>query len=340
MNLRNIHFSEISNSEISAIPGRGDLRIVLTSKCNLKCSHCHNEGNPPPWLSNKNEIDLSRIEELLSVAASHGARSVKFTGGDPTLHPDFIELLSTIGTWRRKFASVAKWGISTNGLSFLKEKYFQALVESELDNVCIGIDSIDTGDLSKPSSKDGILGSRLFSDLVQRLATQWPDDRSIKVNVVFDGDATRVSRVVEACIAIGVNASVIELNGVMGTKPETRTKFKKLYQQLRDYYSATEMYNQELNEFTLSLNNRRKISFYQDHCADLDCGHCRNVHLRISSAEGELNAVPCFLQDQNGGFQITAGNKVCLNRFKSALNLNGRGPEWKVHAVRYEIDDT
>ena len=31
------------------LPGRRNLRISVTHRCNLRCPHCHNEGQPPPW---------------------------------------------------------------------------------------------------------------------------------------------------------------------------------------------------------------------------------------------------------------------------------------------------
>ena len=338
MELTNIHHSEISETAISVMPGRGDLRIVLTSRCNLRCAHCHNEGNLPPWLAAKNEIEIAQIEDLISVGASHGAKSVKFTGGDPTAHQFFLELLTRIKGWRAKYPSIKKWGISTNGLAFLKQKHFDALVNSDLDNLCVGIDSIEDGELSKPSSKVGVAGSRLFSDFVLPLAAAWPE-RSIKVNVVFDGNIRRVANVVAACVSGGVDVSIIEVNGVMGTAYETRAAFTKLYAELCAEYRATEKYNAELNEFTLIPAGRKKrVSFYQDHCVDLDCGHCRNVHLRISPAGGALNVVPCFLQDQDGGYRITSGDRIDPNRFRIALNLSGRGPNWKDLVGRYETD--
>ena len=341
MRLNNIHYSKIPEAEISEIPGRGDLRIVLTSRCNLRCAHCHNEGNLPPWLAEKNEISLSQIEDLISVADPHGARSVKFTGGDPAVHGQFIEILKSVGHWRLKFPYIKKWGISTNGLAFLKSKYFDALLNSELDNICVGIDSVNRGELSKPSSGVGVAGSRLFKEFVRPRVARWPSDRSIKVNVVFDGNAQRVTQVVSACVSAGINVSVIELNGVMGTANETRRAFAKLYVQLCGDYSATETYNEELNEFTLiPAGGKKRISFYQDHCVDLDCGHCRNVHMRISAGGGQIKAIPCFLQNQDEGYRLTVHDKVSSSRFRTALNLNGRGPNWKERADRYETDDS
>ena len=41
------------------------LRIVVTDRCNLKCSYCYNEGNRKPFENNYTEIELSVIEYVL-----------------------------------------------------------------------------------------------------------------------------------------------------------------------------------------------------------------------------------------------------------------------------------
>src|SRR5258708_4704113 len=69
------------------IPGRGDLRISLTSACNLRCSYCHNEGQEAPWLQAKTSAMLGNIEKLLEIAGGHDVKSVKFSGGDPGGYP-------------------------------------------------------------------------------------------------------------------------------------------------------------------------------------------------------------------------------------------------------------
>src|SRR5260370_6725317 len=72
------------------IPGRGDLRISLTSACNLRCSYCHNEGQEAPWLQAKTSAMLGNtsallgnIEKLLEIAGRHYVKMIKLSGGAP-----------------------------------------------------------------------------------------------------------------------------------------------------------------------------------------------------------------------------------------------------------------
>lgn len=326
--LNNIHYNQIPEDISKTIPGRGDLRITLTSKCNLKCIHCHNEGQEAPWLASTECMTIEQVHDLLKVGYEFGIKSVKFTGGDPTVFPDFFELLSNIESWRSEFPNIKKWGLSTNGVLFVKQKYFKALVNSALDNICIGMDSIEIGEKSKPSSKVGLEGMDIFEKFIVPLSKSWMN-KTIKVNAVFDGNELRIKNVMDACISLGINMSVIEINGVMEKKYIQRAAFENLFEYSKKRYDMESNYNSELNEVSLSsasLNS--KIGFYQDHCSDLDCGHCRNIHLRVGPYNGETAVNPCFLKTQGSEIAISSMKKVNKELFFEAIQLNGRGPKW------------
>jgi MoaA/NifB/PqqE/SkfB family radical SAM enzyme len=83
-NLRLTHFKKFD----------GRLRAYLTLHCNLRCAYCVNrcfEGTE----SRISEYPLSSADEWIS-AINRQKRHVVFTGGEPTLHPEFIEILNGI----------------------------------------------------------------------------------------------------------------------------------------------------------------------------------------------------------------------------------------------------
>jgi len=72
----------------------GRLRIYLTLQCNLRCVYCVNqcfEGTE----SRISEYSLSSAEKWIS-AINREKRHIVITGGEPTLHPEFIEILNGI----------------------------------------------------------------------------------------------------------------------------------------------------------------------------------------------------------------------------------------------------
>ncbi len=310
------------------IPGRADLRISLTSACNLRCSYCHNEGQEAPWLHAKTSAMLGNIEKLLEIAGRHGVKSVKFSGGDPGVYPGFFMLMDAIAVWRELHPGIQKWGICTNGGPFLAPKKFEALVASRLDNISIGIDSVEPGEPSKPSSPVGVSGKTLVDEFVVPLLRQW-NGRSIKFDSVFTGDKQRVLNVIRAARSLGINVSVLEINGVMGTVHSKRNKFLELITETAREYRLQPRLYEPLNEIYLyDEQGNTPIKFYQDHCRDLDCGNCRKMHLRVSPTADGWGAVPCFLQAQSRTIPLMVDGKPSGARFEDAIKYNGQGPQW------------
>lgn len=67
------------------------LWLELTSKCQLECFHCYADSGPggghgamtaPDWL------------RLIDQAGERGVNMVQFIGGEPTMHPDFAEIMA------------------------------------------------------------------------------------------------------------------------------------------------------------------------------------------------------------------------------------------------------
>lgn len=69
-----------------------NLEVALTRLCNLKCSFCHDsllheKGSDP-------HLPLAFVVSLLDEAAEAGLLRIRYSGGEPTLHPGFSEILS------------------------------------------------------------------------------------------------------------------------------------------------------------------------------------------------------------------------------------------------------
>lgn len=60
--------------------------LEITKKCNLKCPHCYIDGG----LARDNELSTAEILTIIDDLADMGVWAIAITGGEPTLHPDFI----------------------------------------------------------------------------------------------------------------------------------------------------------------------------------------------------------------------------------------------------------
>jgi len=67
-----------------------ELGFELTSRCNRNCVHCFRERPPKPI-----DLSLQLFTRILQEAKRLGAQHIAFTGGEPTLHPQFAAILET-----------------------------------------------------------------------------------------------------------------------------------------------------------------------------------------------------------------------------------------------------
>lgn len=112
------------------------LRISITSRCNLNCFYCHNEGQN----GYENEISPKEIVKIIKVAAGLGIRRVKFSGGEPLVRTDFEEMLSSL-------PSLQNVSATTNGV--LLSERATGLKTAGLDRVNISMDTLDPGVYAK-----------------------------------------------------------------------------------------------------------------------------------------------------------------------------------------------
>jgi 7,8-dihydro-6-hydroxymethylpterin dimethyltransferase len=100
--------------------GRGSvLTVDLTNRCNMMCDPCFMDANQVGYV---HELTWDEIKEILDNALKIKPRrqmSVQFSGGEPTMHPRFIDAIA----YARKigFNSVQA---ATNGIEFAKSKDF------------------------------------------------------------------------------------------------------------------------------------------------------------------------------------------------------------------------
>jgi cyclic pyranopterin phosphate synthase len=148
------------------------LRIALTERCNLRCVYCLPEAGIPLAAAEK----LLRMDEILrviAVSAGLGVTKVRFTGGEPLLHPDLEELISETA----KIAGVESIHLTTNGL-LLAERVSQ-LRQAGLEGVNISLDTLRPSRFKELARRDGL--ERVLAGLHAALAAGFP---VVKLNVV------------------------------------------------------------------------------------------------------------------------------------------------------------
>jgi len=66
------------------------LWLEITGKCNLRCIHCYAESEPS---CSHGVLEPQDWKQIVLEAKKLGCKTVQFIGGEPTVHPHFVELV-------------------------------------------------------------------------------------------------------------------------------------------------------------------------------------------------------------------------------------------------------
>ena len=150
-------------------PHRMDLMVSAMTRggawhCNQKCLHCYAAGQP---LSDTPELTTAQWKDILAKLRAANVPQVTFTGGEPTLRADLVELVE-----------VAQWFVTrlnTNG-RLLTPELCRRLYEASLDSVQVTLYSHD------PAIHNALVGAEGFDDTVTGIRNAVAAGLSVSVN--------------------------------------------------------------------------------------------------------------------------------------------------------------
>jgi hypothetical protein len=135
--------AEIETGRKRFYPNPDRIELDITYDCNLKCFHCNRSCSQAPSTVHmtpdqiqifiKESIDLNKKWELINII-----------GGEPTLHPNFAEIIeSLLNDYIVPHSPATIMQITSNGYGDLVKSKLQALPRSE--NIVINTNSFKNG---------------------------------------------------------------------------------------------------------------------------------------------------------------------------------------------------
>ena len=151
-----------------------DVRIALNSACNLRCIYCHHEGEVVNGCIRDGLGEGLTKEELIEVLTAFqqmGVKTVKLTGGEPTLRPDLAEIISSV-------PEGMEISLTTNGT--LLKGIAAELKAAGLSRVNISLDTLKRDRYEKITKRD------LLPDVLEGLQAALDAGLTpVKLNVVL-----------------------------------------------------------------------------------------------------------------------------------------------------------
>jgi cyclic pyranopterin phosphate synthase len=147
------------------------LRVQLTDACNFKCFYCI-----PQNMKFKNYSELltpNQIYEICFILNKYfGIDELRVTGGEPTIRPEFEEIISKLSV-----LDLVKFGLTTNG--FVLEKKLKFLKTTKCKNINISLDSL------KEDSFNFITKSKYFKNTFNSIMKAKEMGFNVKINTVM-----------------------------------------------------------------------------------------------------------------------------------------------------------
>ena len=112
-----------------------DLRVSVTDRCNFRCTYCM-PAEGLAWLPKAEILSFEELTRLLRVFVGLGVRSLKVTGGEPTVRADLPKLVRMF----REAGPDLDISMTTNGV--LLERLAEPLADASLDRVTVSCDSL------------------------------------------------------------------------------------------------------------------------------------------------------------------------------------------------------
>ncbi len=280
-----------------------NLRISVTSRCNLNCFYCHREG-----YSTDSELTPDEISEFAEAFRKLGIRKVKITGGEPLIRKDIIEIIE-------KLPEFKEISMTTNGT--LLKKYAEDLKNSGLSRVNVSLDTLDR-EKYRAMTRGGKI-ERVIDGIEAAVEAELTP---VKVNmVVIDGfNLDEIDNMIEFVRKFKGKA-ILQLIELVPLNNNFSGYF--------DVYSLIDKFK-DAKEVRIRSMQRRKQFIFDDYAVELVkpvdnsefCKACNRIRI---TADGKIK--PCLMRNDNLVDIRGLKGEDLINAIKKAVLL--REPYYK-----------
>ena len=113
-------------------------QIDLSNRCNLTCPVCFANANAAGYVAEPSYKMAVEMLQALRGQHPHPATAIQFTGGEPTLHPDFHRICSATRDMGYTHVQIA-----TNGITHADVEFAERSADAGLHSLYLQFDAVD-----------------------------------------------------------------------------------------------------------------------------------------------------------------------------------------------------
>lgn len=259
------------------------LRLALLDACNFKCIYCMPQR--PKFMSNSKLLKREEILSLSNSLVNNGISELRVTGGEPTLRPDFLDIIKDLSTLDLK-----KLALTTNGLHL--DKLLPELAKTKLTSINFSLDSLNKVGFQK------MTGSTELEKVLEAIFMAKELGLKVKLNAVLMRGINdqEVESFAEFSGRYGIEVRFLELMRI-GVMREQHDKYfvsaAEVIEKLENLSSLEPVTLPiDSTSFNYKLTNGAELGFIASESRPF-CGGCSRLRL---SASGELR--PCLMMNE------------------------------------------
>lgn len=277
------------------------IRILVTSRCNYRCSFCHNEGQP----KNKSMAQLSynQLKTLIDIIFDQNVSEICFSGGEPFLNKDIVKMIQYAS-----YNTACDISCATN-LSLITDEQIEELSKTRVKfNIQF---PFITDNKFKESTGRGNLSSIL--DTIKKVKLSGIE---LGLNTVIQSnDMESVSQMVDFALSNELPLKLLPQIGLVESGNYKENVFPILQKRAIDCVDK----GTGAIRFTLQDGDHKTTVLYIDSpCFTNDIKRCRQY--------GEVRLLPdmklqaCLLKDDALPLDIEKGKEYVINQFRQLWN--------------------
>ncbi|MEQ9591647.1 MAG: GTP 3',8-cyclase MoaA [Cyclobacteriaceae bacterium] len=262
------------------------LRVAVTDRCNLRCFYCMPEDGIK-YLPKKELLTFEEIIRLVTLLAKEGISKIRFTGGEPFVRKDFMDLVQGVSN----IEGINAIHLTTNGV--LTAPYVGDLKAAGVKSVNLSLDTLDRERFKEITRRDE------FDNVMETFHLLLEHDIPVKINaVVMEGkNIDDIIPLVELTKKHPVAVRFIEempFNGEGSHYPKLDWTYNKIVGYIKDKFPSMTKIQDEAN----STSYNYKIEGHQGDVGVIAafsrtfCGTCNRIRL---TAQGTLKT--CLYDD-------------------------------------------
>ena len=161
--------------------------LILTSACNFNCPYCRGFRE-----EDKRTISYAEAQYIVKYWASERLQNIRFSGGEPTLWPHLVDLVSYA-----RSLGIRRVAISTNGSASLP--LYLSLIQAGCNDLSISLDACCASTAETMAGKEGVYDT-IISNIEALSKITY-----VTVGVVLtDTNVVEVNKIVELSSSLGV----------------------------------------------------------------------------------------------------------------------------------------